>query len=270
MKREKTDYIVQSVYNALDVLESFKTSGELDIRTLREKFDLSKNNLFRLLATLEKHGYVERNPYTKNYRLGLKNFELSQAYINKIDLLRTTEPILQELVNTLNESAYIGVLRGKNVVYLNVIETTQFVRIIPRIGSVGSPFCTAIGKCQLFDLNGEEIRKQISDAKIQTSCSGTPFKGIDAFVEEIEMSRPRGYTIDDEEFEMGVRCVGAPLRNYTGKIVAGMSVSGPVQRMSYERIENEIGPALIEKAHKASKRMGYSELVQSELEAASS
>ncbi|MBB5022490.1 IclR family transcriptional regulator [Desulfurispira natronophila] len=267
MKREKTDYIVQSVCNALDILETFKDAGELDIRAIREKFELSKNNMFRLLTTLEAHGYVERNPYTKNYRLGLKNFELSQAYISKIDLIKTTEPILEELVDELDESSYIGVLRSKSVVYLNVVETSQFVRIVPRIGSVGSPFRTAIGKCQLFDDSPEKIRQRIeADEQRIRGDQRSPRAGIEGFIEEIEAARLIGYAIDDEEFEEGVRCVGAPLRDYTGRITAGMSVSGPIQRMSHDHIEKSIAPALLRAASKASARMGYSSHVQQEHE----
>ncbi|WP_084417619.1 IclR family transcriptional regulator [Chrysiogenes arsenatis] len=259
MKREKTDYIVQSVYNALDILEAFREShsGELDITTIREKFGLSKNTVIRLLATLEKHGYVEENHYTKNYRLGLKNFEISQAYISKIDLLKMTEPILQEIVDTVDESAYIGVLRGKRVVYLNVVETTQAVRIMPRIGIVGQAYFTAIGKSQLSDFSNQHILEQLEKENLTICSSGKPFQGNESFLAEMDRVREHGFSMDDEEFEEGVRCVGAPIRNYTGNIVAGLSISGPVQRMSDERIAQEIAPLAKLMSEKASRKLGY-------------
>lgn len=259
MKREKTDYIVQSVYNALDILESFKDhQGELDISTIRDRFDLSKNTITRLLATLEKHGYVEENPYTKNYRLGLKNFEVSQAYLSKIDLLKITEPLLEDIVERVNESAYIGVLRGRNVVYLNCVETTQAVRLVPRVGNVGSAFCTAVGKAQLIDCTDTDLMALLKDAETMGSnCSGRPVRYPDEFLEEMKLTRDRGYAIDDEDFEEGVRCIAGAVRDYTGKIVAGISVSGPVQRMSDARISDELAPLIKRTTCIASRKMGF-------------
>src|SRR5438477_12793925 len=112
VQREKTNYVIQSVAHALDVLEQFY--GELDelgVTELSKRLKLHKNNVFRLLATLESRGYIEQNKATENYRLGIRCLQLGQTYVNQMGLLRQARPIIVELVRVARETAYLAVLR---------------------------------------------------------------------------------------------------------------------------------------------------------------
>ena len=125
-KREKESYVIQSVTNALHLLEEFKGDrDELGVTVLSKRLNLHKNNIFRLLATLEAKGYIEQNKATDNYRLGVKSLELGQTFIKQLGLVRQAKPFLKEIVKECNEMAYIGTIRQNSVVYLHVKRRTK-------------------------------------------------------------------------------------------------------------------------------------------------
>src|SRR6202166_4671050 len=111
VRRDKTNYVIQSVAHALDVLEQFFGEvDELGVTELSKRLKLHKNNVFRLLATLESRGYIEQNKVTENYRLGLKTLELGQTFIRQMGLLRQSKPVLEALVKECNETTYVSIL----------------------------------------------------------------------------------------------------------------------------------------------------------------
>jgi IclR family KDG regulon transcriptional repressor len=149
-KREKNSYVIQSVTNALNLLEEFRADRvELGVTELSKRLSLHKNNVFRLLATLEAKGYIEQNKATENYRLGVKSLELGQTFIKQLGLVRQAKPFLKEIVNKCDEMAYIGVIRQNSVVYLDVEEASQTVKVANRVGWRLPIHCTAIGKAQI-------------------------------------------------------------------------------------------------------------------------
>lgn len=257
VKREKAEYAVQAVSNAVEILELLGSyEHELSISEIVSKLELTKSNVNKLLANLEKYGYVEHNRYTGNFRLGVKTFQISQAYINKLNLIDISTHILNGLKQQLNESVYIGVLRHSNVVYLDVIETDEPVRVMPRIGNVGPAYATAIGKAQLSTMTDDEIAGLYENKEFLKLTKNT-INNIQELLEDIKQVREKGYALDLEEYEEEVHCIGAPVLNFMGKVIAGISVSGPKVRMDYDRIEKEIAPALIKAAELLSVKFGY-------------
>src|SRR5512145_647828 len=124
VRREKSNYVIQSVSHALDVLEQFcADTDEIGVTELSRRLKLHKNNVFRLLATLESRGYIEQNKATENYRLGLRALELGQTFIKQMGLLRQAKPILEKLVQECNETSYVAIFKEGFVVYLDVVET---------------------------------------------------------------------------------------------------------------------------------------------------
>lgn len=256
LKREKSEYAVQAVSNAIDILDILGDfEHELSISEIVGQLGLTKSNVNKLLANLEAFGYVEHNRYTGNFRLGVKTFQISQAYINKLNLIDISMQSLQELKNKLNESVYIGVLRDTRVVYLDVIETDEAVRVMPRIGNVGPAYATAIGKAQLSMFPESEIREFYKDGikKLTKKTVGS----IEELLKDLAEARVKGYAMDMEEYEEGVCCIGSPIQNFMGSVIAGISVSAPIQRMPKERIEKEIVPALLETAKNLSVKFGF-------------
>jgi len=255
MKREKSEYAVQAVNNAIDILDLLgDTEGELSMSEIGAKLSLTRSNVNKLLATLEGFGYVEYNRYTGNFRLGVKTFQISQAYINKLNLIEISVQILTMVKEKLNESVYISVLRDGNVVYLNMVETDHAVRVLPRIGNVGPAYATATGKAQLAYKSNEEIERLYKEGL--TKVTDNTIADVDELEEELEKVKKQGYAVDDEEYEMDVRCVGAPIFDFMNNVIAGISVSAPLERLSEERIEKEVIPVIVEAAEKLSGKFG--------------
>ena len=256
VKRDKSNYIIQSVAHALDVLEEFKGDAvELGVTELSKKLKLHKNNIFRLLATLEARGYIEQNKSTENYRLGLKSLELGQTFIRQMGLLRQARQTLERLAERANETTYLAIIRNHDVIYLDVVEANQTVRVASRVGLRLPPYCTAVGKVLIASESEEEIRKRLPEImEKRTPKTLTDPKGL---VEHLKKVNSQGYALDDEEFEEGVRCIGAPVRDYTGNVVAAVSISGPAMRMTEKKIVDDLVHAVKEAAEEISRRLGY-------------
>lgn len=256
-KRKKSSYIIQSVTNALDLLEEFRgEETELGVTELSKRLGLHKNNVFRLLATLESRGYMEQNKITGNYRLGLKVLELGQVFIKHMGLLKMARPVLDEIVEKCNETSYLAVIRDDRVVYVDVVEATRPVRVISRVG-VGLPvYCSAVGKAQISFESVDEIERILSDHNLQRYTKHT-ITSRDEILKHLEQVRQQGYALDDEEFDEGIRCVGVPVRDYTRRVIAGLSISGPAYRFTDERLRDELIPLALDAGKKLSARLGY-------------
>ncbi len=256
-KREKSEYLIQSVSNACDILECFSLEEEdIGINELVKRLGLNKTQVQRLLSTLEYRGFVERSRVTGGYKLGLKVFELGQVYTTRLQIFKKAKPVLEYVVKECNETAYLGDLRGEYVVYLMSEETTKPVRAISRVGSRFRPHSTALGKA-ILAFSGDEVVDEIyPDEKLPTYTENT-ISTKSKLKEELAKIRELGYAVDMQETEYGVNCVAVPVFSYTTKVIAGISISGPVTRFSSERIENELVPVVVEAGKRLSNAMGY-------------
>lgn len=255
-KKEKSEYLIQAVSHALDLLEQFHDDvDELGVTELSKRLKLHKNNVFRLLATLESRGYIEQNRVTENYRLGLKTLELGQIFIKQMGLLRQAKPVLEDLVKKCNETSYVAILKEQHIVYLDVVETDLTVRVVPRVGSRLPAYCTAAGKIQIAYMTDEELDqflpKELKGFTPNTITTREELK------KHLHLVAEQGWALDNEELDPGVRCVGAPIRDYTRRIVGAVSISGPSMRFSDERIEKELIPLVMKAAEDISTKLGY-------------
>ncbi|MEA3465799.1 MAG: IclR family transcriptional regulator [Thermodesulfobacteriota bacterium] len=255
-KKDKSEYIIQAVSHALDLLEQFHDDiDELGVTELSKRLKLHKNNVFRLLATLESRGYIEQNKATENYRLGLKSLELGQTFIKQMGLLRQAKLSLEQLVQECNETAYVAIFKGSHVVYLDVVETDMTVRVVSRVGSRLPAYCTASGKIHLANLSEEEL--DTLTPKTFESHTPTTITNIDTLKADLKQVAKQGYAIDNEELDPGVRCIAAPIYDYTRRIVGAISLSGPSMRFTDERMKKELIPLVIDAAATLSTRLGY-------------
>ena len=123
VRREKSNYVIQSVSHALDVLEQFNGGvDEIGVTELSKRLKLHKNNVFRLLTTLEARGYIEQNKVSENYRLGLKCLQLGQTFIKQMGLLLQSKTILEELARNMKESVFVAMRKGKGIIPLDFVE----------------------------------------------------------------------------------------------------------------------------------------------------
>ncbi|MDO3377405.1 IclR family transcriptional regulator [Geoalkalibacter halelectricus] len=256
-RKEKSEYIIQAVSHALDLLEQFHDDvDELGVTELSKRLKLHKNNVFRLLATLESRGYIEQNKATENYRLGLKALELGQTFIKQMGLLRQAKPILEKIVERCNETAYVAIFKEGYIVYLDVVETNLTVRVVSRVGSRMPAYCTAAGKVHLAHMSDEEVDSLLPTRELSAFTPNT-ITDRAALRQQLREVAEKGYAIDDEELDIGVRCVAAPIRDYTRRIVGAISVSGPNMRLDDERIVQEVVPLVLEASEELSTRLGY-------------
>ncbi len=255
-KKDKTNYLIKTVLNSLDLLEAFKgDKSELGVSELSKILKLHKNKIFRLLATLEYMGYIEQDPFTENYRLGLKSLELGQSFINHLRLLSIAKPVMKELVDKIKESAYVGVIREKNLIYLDIVEADQVLRVASRVGNMLPVYASAIGKCQIAFESRENIEKILPE-KLKAFTKNT-ITDKEKLFKELEKVKVQGYAIDNEELDEGIICIGAPLRDYTTHIIGGISISAPVIRTTPEKLKNMFIPLTIEASNKISEKLGY-------------
>lgn len=258
-KKAKELEIVRSVDHAFDVLEAFGGKhDELGVTELSKALGLSKNNVFRLLATFEQRGYIEQNKKTENYRLGLKVFELSQIYRHQSGLLKQARPVLKDVVARCDEAAYIAILREGDVVYLDMIDTTKSIKVNSRVGMRVPAYCTSVGKAQLAHESEDEIDRLYAGKTLKQFTPNT-ITDPARLKEELRVVADRGYASDDEEYELEIKCVGVPVRDYTRRVVAGICISAPAFRMSQERIEVELIPLVREAGLAISVKLGYTD-----------
>lgn len=257
MKREKSEYIIQTVSHALTLLGQFNDDvEEYGLSELSKRLNLRKNNVFRLLATLESHNFVEQDRVTGNYRLGIRNLELGQAIIRQMGFVRMSRQILEQLSEQCNETCYLAAMKDIHVIYLDVVESEQPVRVVPRVGTRIPAHSTAAGKVHLAYIGDDKLTKYLSPREFKRFTSNS-IMDVKALKRELQQIRNQGYAVDDEETDEGVRCVSAPIRDYASRVVGAVSISGPVTRFSPERMERELIPLVKNGAEEISARLGY-------------
>jgi DNA-binding IclR family transcriptional regulator len=248
---------IATINHALDILECFSHHRqELGVTELAASLDLSKNNVFRLLATLESESYIEQNHATENYRLGPKVLEIGQAYLNRLGILKVAHGHLETMVHACNEASYLALMREGDIIYLDMVQTSHPLRLRSRVGQRLPAYCTAAGKAQLAFEPRERLEELLATFAFKPFTPHT-ITSAEALLANLKDVAERGIALDLEEWELDVRCVGAPIRDYTGRVVASISITAPTVRMSMERIEREIIPLVVKTAGQISYRLGY-------------
>jgi DNA-binding IclR family transcriptional regulator len=260
MKKQKSEYAIQTVANALKLLEAFRDEEELGVTELSRRLDLHKNNVFRLLATLESQGYIEQRANSDRYRLGARCLDLGQAFLRSRSLLRRARPLLEEIAAESGESSHLAVMRDFDIVHLDGAASDQLVATGLRIGRQLPLHCTALGKV-LLGCSTEAVQQQYE--RVRAAAGGldarTPATIVDPqkLFDQARSAAVRGYTLDLEECEPGLACAAAPVFGNMGQTLAALSVSGPAFRMSEERLLTEIVPLVTGAAERLSREIGF-------------
>jgi IclR family KDG regulon transcriptional repressor len=257
MKKPKGEYSIQAVINALRLLEEFSDSEELGVTELSRRLGLHKNNVFRLLATLEQRGYIEQSE-EKRYRLGFRILELGRSFSRSRNLLKRARPLLVELAEQTGESAHLGSMHGFEVVHLDGVATDRLVGSGTRVGCRLPLHTTALGKV-LLGLAPESIRESydrtVVSRGLEASTSASIVDG-DKFFEQLRSVASQGFAIDLGECEDGLCCAAAPVYDAGGELTAALSVSGPAFRMTEDRLLSEIVPLVARAADRLSRDLG--------------
>jgi DNA-binding IclR family transcriptional regulator len=241
--RDKESYSIQAVENALDVLEALsEIDDDVRISQLSEKLAMNKTSVFRLLATFENRGYVEREELSGKYRLGLSAYEIGQKFLSRMGLLRHARPVAERLARGCNEAAYIVVRRGKEALFLDMVDTTQKVKIVSLVGNRYPLDTTAAGQV-LLAFNNDNGSRNIDTS--QTDIS--PLAEV----------RRQGFAQDSDALGDGIASVAAPLFGSGGKLHGVLCIVGPEFRLPHEVILKQILNPLLDTCGIISSKLGW-------------
>lgn len=249
---------LSSVANSIRLIKAFSDSEyEIGISNLAKRLGLAKSTVHRLASTLIEAGMLEQNSDTGRYRLGLSLFELGSLVRRKMDVSSEAKPYLKTLREKTGETVHLAILDHASVLFINNLESEHAVRMSVNVGVRAPAHCTAVGKALLAYQPTETLEQVIRDGM----RSSTPKTIIDSaeLRQDLATVRARGYAIDDEELETGLRCIAAPIRDHSGSVVASTSVAGPAQRMTKKALM-AFAPDVIAAADAISARLGYKSL----------
>lgn len=248
--------LIASVQRAVDILDLFDhTRIELGTTDIARELGLAKSTISGLVQTLEWTGLLERNPTTRKYRLGYKLAEYAGILLNQTDLRQLAMPYLEELLDWCNESVNLAVPDKSYMVYIERLYGTNSLGIRSEIGKREPVHSTALGKAILAYTAPAEIQDLLQDIVFIPRTSKT-IENQKALLDNLAVIHQRGYALDDEENELGGRCVAASIMDHRSEPVAAISISAPIQRLPMERVP-EYGEKVIEAARAISKRLGY-------------
>lgn len=249
--------VVQTVERAFIIVELLGNADyHLGISEIAQRSDLPLATTHRLLSTLLKLGYVEQSPETNKYTLGVRILQLRGAVIEQLNLGVQAMPIMKMLMNRVEETVHLAVLNEGEIVYIERVEGLRTQGMYTRIGKRAPAHCTALGKTLLANLPEHTWFDDVVHRHGLKSFSDTTITSVDALQHELESTRERGYAIDNGETGESVRCVAAPIRDYTGQVVAAISISGPQAQVTVGRVK-ELGESVCRAADQISRKLGF-------------
>ncbi len=223
------------------VLELLAKEGPLALNDLTQKLGLNKSTVHRLLSSFIHMGYVRQDEDSQKYDLTFKILAVSNQFLDRIDILETVKPLLKKLSQETGETVHFVQLDGTDAVYIHKEESSQnAVRMVSRVGSRIPVYCSGVGKAMAADMTTEQIRQLWEQSDIRPFTKNT-ITDYDTFCSRLMEIRKKGYALDDEENELGVRCIAVSIADYEGKPGYAVSISAPVSRMPDERIEELAG-----------------------------
>lgn len=228
---DRKSYWVPMVGNALRILEAFDDPGvELTLHEVSSRTNVSKTSALRILVTMGKLGYVVRSEQTGKYQLGLKVIEIARRLASGRNIVQIARPFLKTLHAEFNETVNLAALRGVDIVYVEIMESNQSFRMVTEVGSRLPLHSTALGKSVGAFLSPEKL-KPLLDAADFTQHTPRTIASRAQLLKELTTVRRRGYSLDNEETEIGAYCIAAPILNGHGEAVAAISLAGPSYRM---------------------------------------
>ena len=245
---------LSSVATAVRLLKSFSEGeAEIGVTSLAKRLGVAKSTVYRLATTLVAEGMLEQNRENEKYRLGIALFGLGALVRQRMNVSTEARPYLFDLRDATNETVHLALLDGADILYVYDLESNQAIRMRANLGQRKPALATAEGRAMLAFLP-KTLDKLISQGfEPGASKSVTDPDRLRAALDEV---RRNGFAREDEESELGMRSVAAPIRNAAGKVVAAVGIAGPVQRLS-DDVLAKYGPLVVETANVISIRLGY-------------
>lgn len=248
---------IKSLDRAMAVFEHLSTTTGKTLSEIAGDLDQSPATIYRVLVTLEGRGLVEFDPVEQLWQIGVNAFVIGARYLRRTSLVDRARPILRRLMEETGETANLGIARGADVLFVSQVETHESIRAFFPPGTLSPLHASGIGKALLSRMDDAALNRFLARSHLErftehTICTRSALR------DDLVAIRARGYSIDDEEKNLGMRCVAAPVIDLHGEAVAGVSVSGPTSRMSHDEID-AIGQAVSRAANDLTQAMGGSD-----------
>lgn len=251
-------YRVEALARGLAVLSRFdQGTRELSLTEIAASTGLSKSTAFRLVRTLEEAGYLARHSETRRYRPGLKVLELGFTALSNLGIREVAHPFLERLSQETDQTASLSLLDGLEVVYIDRVRNRSIVGVVLGLGSRIPAHCASMGKAMLAHLPDDELAALLQGASL-AACTPNSIVDVADFQHELARVCRRGYALNDQELEIGLRAVAAPIWDHNRQVVAAINVTGSVRTISRRRLVDELAPQVQEAARQISRAIGYS------------
>lgn len=256
-ERTTTVKLNRSVQRASRLLKAVATRKEgLTLTELSLATGLPESTVYRLLATLEGEGFVERSSDgSARFQIGLEIFRLGSTVLDRLGIGQHVLAYLEELAALTGETVNLGALQEFRVLYLQKVESQHPLRASLIVGATVPAHCSANGKMLLAQLDATRLDALLATHPLVPRGPRT-ILDPDALRAELRRIRERGYAVDDLEFADDIRAVSAPILNHAGETVAAVAVAGPATRLTLARID-EVAPKVVETGRRISERLGY-------------
>lgn len=228
---------MKTVNKAIDVLEAFlKHESEMGITELARLSRLNISTVYRITSVLVRRGYLSQRQKRGKYFIAPKLLEFSNVIRKQMNIGNVAFPFLDKLHEVTNESINLAILDGSETVCIEQIESNQSLRIMTKVGTRFPLYCTGVGKVFLAYMGEKEVERYVRSKGLPHHTENT-ITELTKLKEELATIRQEGVAVDNEEFELGIKCIGAPIFDGTGNVVASFIVSGPSVRLNSSRIE---------------------------------
>lgn len=246
---------VRVISRTFDIIETLSKAQEpMNLTDIAKNTQINKSTVYRLLQAMYARHYVEKSEKGL-YSIGIKLVEVVSCHINGLELQTEAKPFLSSLRAELNLTVHLGILEAHEVIYIEKMDLYPTTRLYSQVGYRSPAYCSSMGKCLLSCLSGEELDETLNNCKFDSYTKNT-ITNMRDFKNYLKNIRRQGWAMDDEEYLLGHRCVGAPIFDYRGDAVASISASGTISQISDDKL-----PMIIEQvkdsALQISKRMGY-------------
>ena len=234
---------IRAVDRALDILMCFtRQIPRLTMTQIAEQVGMNKSTVHRLLGTLEKKRFVQRDPSTGLYQLGIRLFQMAYLTLEQSDLRHLAAPVMQSLCEQFRETITLSVIDDTDLIFLEVIESPQRVKLAASTGQRLPALSTAAGKAMLAHMSNETVLNFLDRGMQQFTQHTITTK--DAFMENLDIARKQGFAISTQEYEDGINAVAAPILDTNNNPLAAITVAGPAYRLTLE-IMLKIGPSVV-------------------------
>jgi len=256
----ETSYTIESLQRGLRVLALFsRATPALSLSQIKDAVGLNKSTVYRILYTLEEAGYLERDPETRLYRPGLKVLQLGFTAISSLEIRQVARPFLRQLAEEVGRTASLSVLDGIEVVYVDRVRYHEVIGVMLGTGSRIPAHCASLGKAMLAFLPPEELRQRLDGVDFAPCTDNTITNRADLEADLAEVRR-HGFSINDEEWVLGLRSTAAPIMDENGAVAGAINVSVPTAEVSHEELISRFSPAVHATAAQISAKLGYEAL----------